>query len=249
MLVLILREEAPARQPEARGRWWEPAPLSAAPSGRLDLDAAPFRTRRLGDAHGEHTVIELRLDAFRVDLAWKHDPELELANPPHTPAGYAFALALLGLAADRQLVAGHLDVHVLAFDPRHLGLDDVRVLELLDVDRRDPSRRLVEHAPEGLIEHPPHAFVQLPELAQRAPALGSGSASFWKKLRHVTISFHVVRPLFAWRRSRTRPPKRGSRSVHSSPGRAGRARRRATSRGALPRARRRRRRRDAASTC
>src|SRR6266550_2501995 len=165
---------------------------SAAPSGRLDLDASPLRTGRLGDANREHTVVELCVDAFRVDLARKHDPELELADPARTSADDAFALALLDLAADRQLVAGNLDVHVFAVDPRHFGLDDVGVLQLLDVDRRDPSRRLVEHAPEGLIEHPPHTFVQLAELAQRAPVLGSGPIAFRKKLRHLAISFHSV---------------------------------------------------------
>src|SRR5439155_10770234 len=112
---------------EARGRVG-PAPLRA-PSGRFDLDASPLRTRRLGDANREHTVVELRVDAFRVDFAWEHYPELELADPARTPADDAFALALLDLAADRQLVAANLDVHVLAVDPGHLGLDDVGVLE------------------------------------------------------------------------------------------------------------------------
>src|SRR5437762_1258366 len=102
MLGLILREEAPARQAraepletarEARGRDG-PAPLSG-PSGRFDLDASPLRTRRLGDANREHTVVELRVDAFRVDFAWEHDPELELADPARAPADDAFALALL----------------------------------------------------------------------------------------------------------------------------------------------------------
>src|SRR6266446_8202006 len=158
MLGLILREEAPARQARAepletvrepRGRGGGGTGPSQRPSGRFDLDASPLRTRRLGDANREHTVVELRVDAFRVDFAWEHDPELELADPARTPADDAFALALLDLAADRQLVAGNLDVHVLAVDPGHLGLDDVGVLELLDVDRRDPSRWLVEHASEG----------------------------------------------------------------------------------------------------
>src|SRR6266550_3680532 len=182
---------------------------SAAPSGRLDLDASPLRTGRLGDANREHTVVELCVDAFRVDFARKHDPELELADPARTPADDAFALALLDLAADRQLVAGNLDVHVFAVDPRNLGLDDVGVLQLLDIDRRDPSRGLVEHAPEGLIEHPPHTFVQLAELAQRAPALGSGPVAFWEKLRHLTISFHSVSISFAAQAAAERWAMRG----------------------------------------
>jgi len=74
-------------------------------------------TRRLVDANREHTVVELRLDALRVDFARKHDPELELADPARTPADDAFALALLDLAADRQLVAGNLDVRSLRLTP------------------------------------------------------------------------------------------------------------------------------------
>src|SRR5439155_6107938 len=172
------------RAREPRGRSWD-RPLAPAPSGRLDLDASPLRTLRLGDAHREHTVVELGVDAFRLDLARKHHPKLEPADPASAPADDPFAFALLDLARDRQLVAGHLDVHVVALHPRHLALDDISVLQLFDVNRRDPPARLAEHASEGLIEHPPHAFIQLAELAQRAPALGSGPVAFWQKLRHL----------------------------------------------------------------
>jgi len=51
-------------------------------------------------------VVELRIDAIPgFDFAWKHRPESSiLADPPAAPpADDAFALALIDLAADRQL--------------------------------------------------------------------------------------------------------------------------------------------------
>src|SRR2546423_7147113 len=109
-------------------------PSPVGPSGRLDLDASPLRALRLRDAHREHTVVQLGVDAFRVDLARKSDPKLEASDSARAPPDDAVALALFDLSADGQLAAGHLDVHVLALDPRHLGLDDIGVLSLLDVD-------------------------------------------------------------------------------------------------------------------
>ena len=68
---------------------------------------------------------QLGVDPVCVDLVGEPDAIVEAAGAPRLPAQSALVLAFLDLAGDRELVADELDVHVLALDPRQLGLDPV----------------------------------------------------------------------------------------------------------------------------
>ena len=90
----------------------------------------------LGHADRQDALIEVRLDLRGVDLVREPHAILEVPGPTCPSAQCTFTLALLDLSCDRQLVADELDVHVLALDPRELGLEDVGVVLLLDVHER-----------------------------------------------------------------------------------------------------------------
>jgi hypothetical protein len=112
------------------------------------------------DAVGQRRLDLLGLNLVRGELV----PVVEAAGSPRAPAEYPGALALLDLAADRDLVAGELDVHVFALDARKLGLDHVRVVFLLNVDERPPASRITERglveAAKRLVEYPPHTVAR-----------------------------------------------------------------------------------------
>jgi hypothetical protein len=113
--------------------------VSPAPRARslpFDLDAPALRPLDLGNPHAEDAPVEVRLDLLGIDLLGQPHPVLEATDPSRSPAEDAFPLALLDLAGDRKLVPDHLDVYVLALDPGELRFDHVRVVLLLDVDRR-----------------------------------------------------------------------------------------------------------------
>src|SRR3954470_21137401 len=62
---------------------------------RLDLDLPPLGALGLRDAHGEHALVELRLDLVAIDVVRQDDAVLEAPQPPGALAQYADALALL----------------------------------------------------------------------------------------------------------------------------------------------------------
>src|SRR5436190_4647246 len=174
-----------ARTRAAAGR------LAALASLGLDLDLLALGALGLGNADREDALVQARVDLRGVDLVGEPDAVLEAPDPARAPAHCALALPLLDLAGDRELVADHLDVHVLALDARELRLQDVRVVLLLDVHERRPARRLCEERrrpaepAERLVEHPAHALVDLLELAQRLPPLRCDRGPpFRESLRH-----------------------------------------------------------------
>src|SRR5207244_5760857 len=94
------QRQPPSSAEVVRGRPRRPTPHPA-PSGRLDLDAPTLHTLRFRNANAQHAVVELGVDAFGVEFAWKRDAELEPADPARASPGDAFALALLDLARNR----------------------------------------------------------------------------------------------------------------------------------------------------
>src|SRR5690606_29392120 len=102
-----------------------------------DRQALGRRRDLLRQRQREHAVVELR-DGLRLvhfgaqREAARHRAVVALA------AQHAFAVLLLGLAldfrADRHAIAVDLDVDVFLFHARHLGLDDVLAVGLLDLD-------------------------------------------------------------------------------------------------------------------
>src|SRR6185312_5572435 len=106
----------------------------------LDFDTPPARLLGLGNPHGEHAVFERGVDALGVRLLGQDHAILKAPHAAGAPAQDAGAFALDDLTRDDEFGVAHLDVDVLAADARHLGLDDPRVVGLLDVDGGDPRQ-------------------------------------------------------------------------------------------------------------
>src|SRR5256885_3172794 len=158
--------------------------VSALASLRLDLDLLTLRALRLRDADREDSLVEARLDLRGVDLLRKSDAVLEAPGTARSSPQCAPALLLLDLARDRELVADHLDVHVLALDPRNLRLEDVGVVLLLDVHQRRPAgsfgqQRRRPGPADCLLEHPAHALRHLLELRSEERRVGKECRSRW----------------------------------------------------------------------
>src|SRR5579875_3193076 len=142
----------------------------------LDGDAVADRGRALRQAEPEDAVLQLGLARLGVDLAWQREAVIELRGSPRAaPLGFLFHAA-----GDAQVVALHLDGHVLWLDTRHVGFDQVGVVSLLDVHRRrpcvdaDPS-----HVGEDVGEQAAHLFGQVLEGGEGVPqpCRASGASS------------------------------------------------------------------------
>jgi len=84
-----------------------------------------------------------------------------------------------------------LDADVLALGPRDLGLDDPRVLGLLEVDERRPrdASRAQRASAQELVEHPIHLPGHVLELGERVPALFGALLAPGGQDRHSSSSF------------------------------------------------------------
>src|SRR5581483_1918159 len=162
----------------------------------LDLDLPPLRPLGLRHAHRKHAVAERRLDLVALDVVGQCDAVVETAGAPGLTTQHAATLALLDLAADRQLVADELHVDVVALHARQVGLDDVGVVGLLDVDEGRPAQPVGrrETAAERLVEQPPHPVGHLVEVAKRIPPLRGrpGSANLGKQRHRALTSLSVA---------------------------------------------------------
>src|SRR5436190_14047602 len=198
----------PSQPPVARSVIWvaheATGSVSALASLRLDLDLLALRALGLRNTDGQDALVEACLDLRGVDLLREPDAVLEAPGAACPPPEGALALLLLDLARDRELVAGDLDVHVLALDPRKLRLEDVGIVLLLDVHQGRPAgslgdqRRLQTEPAKRLVEHPAHPLGHLLELAQRLPPLRLGSGTTLRKsLRHQLPPWYLVVPVHA----------------------------------------------------
>jgi hypothetical protein len=101
---------------------------------RLDVGLLGLLLRH-GD--GEHAVLHGRTDLLRPGVLRQAEPAQELAAAAlHAVPGVRLLLLLLAaLAADLEHVAVlQLHLHLLLLQPRHVGLEHVRLRRLLPVD-------------------------------------------------------------------------------------------------------------------
>src|SRR5690606_36079275 len=82
--------------------------------GSLHGDATWNRLNRLGDAHGELTIANLRFDSGRIDSLRQHERAAERAERALVAAvAFAFVLAFgLPLSLERQHAVVHVDVEL-----------------------------------------------------------------------------------------------------------------------------------------
>src|SRR3979490_2222293 len=92
--------------------------LDCAQRSGFDLDAPSLRAPRFRHADGQDAIVELRFDLLGFDLLRQRNAIRELADATCLAADHALALTLLELAADQQLVADLLDLHVAALHAR-----------------------------------------------------------------------------------------------------------------------------------
>src|SRR5207248_2446396 len=91
----------------------------------------------LRDRQREHAVVELRVDALAVGDVGQREAARERAVLALVERVALTLRAVLGAAAaaDRQDAVVQADVEVLLLDARQVGLDDERVIGLLDLER------------------------------------------------------------------------------------------------------------------
>jgi hypothetical protein len=106
-------------------------------AGDLDGFDVRFLDHLLGHGDGEHAVLHGRADLLRLGVVRQPEPAQEPAAAAlHAVPGVGLLLLLLvALAADLEHVAVFdLHLHLLLLEPRHVGLEHVRLRGLLPVD-------------------------------------------------------------------------------------------------------------------
>jgi hypothetical protein len=105
-------------------------PGRTGPSVVLGLQLDPLSLCALGLRHmdGENALDEVCLDLVCIDVVGKADPVVEAPGTARASTDGAFALALLDLTGNGELVTDKLDVDVLALHAGKLRLDDVGVV-------------------------------------------------------------------------------------------------------------------------
>src|SRR6266542_978317 len=97
-----------------------------------------------GDAHLEQAIPHRGLDLVGLDREWQRQPAVERAKA----ALHAVVILLLDLAlgcaraSDDQAAIVQLNLHVFVLEPRQVGLDDQRIVLLVDIHPRRPRHAL-----------------------------------------------------------------------------------------------------------